>query len=116
MKAINEKLILMFNNSGEKIKVGELLKKENKYYFKYDIEGVKKSTEFGFEVLENFPRINAQYFKEEVFTEFRERLASDHLTDEEVFDLLKRTGGKLAEDKLEFVTEETDEEIIKEVE
>lgn len=110
MKNTYEKLILMFNNSGEKIKVGEMLKKETKYYFKYNIEGVNKAKEFGFEALSNFPRINAEYFKEELFTEFKERLASEHLNDEEIFALLKKTGGKLAEDNLEFVSEDKNEE------
>lgn len=107
MEKINETLFIMFNSGDSKIKIGELSKYDNKYYFKYDIEGAKKASEFGFEPFPNFPRINAQYFREEIFSCFKERIAGDNLDDEELFDIIKSTGARLAEDNLEFVLDES---------
>ncbi|GAA0121199.1 MAG: hypothetical protein KID00_07100 [Clostridium argentinense] len=112
MNNVEEILWLMFKNSdGEKIKVGELIKKESKFYFKYDVEGVKRAEEYGFTPLPNLPRINSKYFREEVFRTFAERVEAKTLNDEEIFDLIKTTGAKLAEDQLEFFNPEAKEEI-----
>ncbi|HAG42134.1 MAG TPA: hypothetical protein DCL31_00430 [Clostridium sp.] len=105
-------LWLMFKNSdGEKIKVGELVKKESKFYFKYDIEGAKKAMDYGFTPLPSLPRINSEYFREEMFRTFADRVEARLLNDEEIFDLIKTTGAKLDEDELEFFNPEIKEEV-----
>ncbi|HCQ89232.1 MULTISPECIES: hypothetical protein [unclassified Clostridium] len=105
-------LWLMFKNSdGEKIKVGELVKKKSKFYFKYDVEGVKKAMDYGFTPLPNLPRINSEYFREEMFRTFADRVEARLLNDEEIFDLIKTTGAKLDEDELEFFNPEIKEEV-----
>lgn len=103
MRNLEEVLLLMFNENGESIKVGELTKKGNKFYFKYDKNGVKKATELGFKTLDGFPKIDAEYFREEMFVGFSERVVKDNLNNDEIFELLKSTGGKISEDNLQFV-------------
>ncbi len=61
------------NDQGEPFKVGELSKRSEKYYFKYDIEGVKKAEEYGFSPLPYLPRVDVEYFREELFSSFSKR-------------------------------------------
>ena len=62
------------NNEGELFKVGELSKKTGKYYFEYDIRGVQNAKEYGFCLLPCFPKVDAKYFREELFRTFSSRL------------------------------------------
>lgn len=101
------------NEQGEAFKVGELCRISEKYYFKYDAEGVKKAEEYGFSPLPQFPRVDVEYFREELFQSFSQRLPSRrqantilkeyNLKEYNVFELLKISGGKTTTDSLEFV-------------
>lgn len=103
------------NREGEPFKVGELCKDDEKYYFKYDIDGVKRAEEYGFLPLPYFPRTDAEYFREELFQSFLNRLPGHGKRDKnsvlkeykldkyDAFELLKRSGGKISKDSFEFV-------------
>jgi hypothetical protein len=112
------------NDQGEPFKVGELSKRSEKYYFKYDIEGVKKAEVFGFSPLPYLPRIDAEYFREELFRSFSERLPwhgkkdvnsilkEYNLEEYDAFELLKKSGGKTSTDKFEFIPSFDEESIL----
>lgn len=112
------------NSEGESFKVGELARRGEKYYFKYDIEGVKKAEEYGFALLPNLPRIDVEYFREELFCSFSKRLPwygkkdvssvlkEYGLEEYDAFELLKKTGGKSSGDSFEFITPFDEEDII----
>ena len=103
------------NDQGEPFKVGELSKTLEKYYFKYDIEGVKKAEVYGFAPLPHLPKVDVEYFREELFSSFSKRLSFHgkkditsilkeyHLQEYDAFELLKKGGGKLSTDSLEFI-------------
>ena len=103
------------NDQGEPFKVGELSKRSEKYYFKYDTDGVKKAEVYGFSPLPYLPRIDAEYFREELFRSFSERLPwhgkrdvnsilKEYSLDEyDAFELLKKSGGKISTDSFEFI-------------
>lgn len=104
------------NSEGESFKVGELIRRTEKYYFKYDILGVEKAVEYGFQPLPNLPRIDVEYFREELFSSFSKRLPSSGKKDVssilkqyemkqyDAFELLKKCGGKSLTDNFEFVS------------
>lgn len=70
-----ETLYLFWRNEEQKeFKIGELCKRTGKYYFKYNIEETKEALEHGFELLSGFPRIDAEYFKEELFRTFADNI------------------------------------------
>ena len=113
---VNDTLKLAWNDeSGNKHIVGELTKTEEKYFFKYDLFGVKKALEYGFHLLIPFPQINATYENEFLFPVFSSRLPDKRRSDikkildtyklsaYEPFELLKSSGGKLPTDKFEFI-------------
>ena len=103
------------NSEGESFKVGELSRREEKYYFKYDASGVKKAEEYGFSPLPDLPRIDVEYFREELFSSFSKRLPGYgkkeissvlrqyELEEYDAFELLKKSGGKISTDSLEFI-------------
>lgn len=69
--------------------IGEVLNCEERYYFRYNEENVKKAIDEGFKILEGFPRVNSKYFSEEPFRLFT-RWAMEHGKFEEMsFELLK---------------------------
>lgn len=100
----------------ESITIGELNRKDrDKYYFKYDLEGVREAIHKGFQVLSTMPIITAKYFKEELFSIFQRRVSGKHkkeiLEDIEEkqdeyddFTLLMISKGKCIDDGLEFVS------------
>lgn len=112
------------NSEGESFKVGELARRGEKYYFKYDIEGMKKAEEYGFAQLSNFPRIDVEYFREELFCSFSKRLPwhgkrdvssvlkEYGLEEYDAFELLKKTGGKCPGDSFEFIAPFDKEDIV----
>ena len=103
------------NDQGEPFKVGELSKTLEKYYFKYDIDGVKKAEVYGFTPLPYLPKVDVEYFREELFSSFSKRLSFHgkkditsilkeyHLQEYDAFELLKKGGGKMSTDSLEFI-------------
>lgn len=103
------------NDQGEPFKVGELSKTSEKYYFKYDIDGVKKAGAYGFTTLPYLPKADVEYFREELFSSFSNRLSFHgkkditsilkeyNLQEYDAFELLKKGGGKLPTDSLEFI-------------
>ncbi|MBU3189074.1 HipA N-terminal domain-containing protein [Clostridium bowmanii] len=112
------------NSEEEPFKVGELTRRDKKYYFKYDAPGVEKAEEYGFSPLPNFPRIDVEYFREELFSSFSERLPwhgkrdvssvlkEYGLEEYDAFELLKKTGGKCSGDSFEFITPFDEESIV----
>ncbi|MGH4126052.1 MAG: HipA N-terminal domain-containing protein [Clostridium sp.] len=111
------------NTQGESFKVGELSRREEKYYFKYDISGVEKAKEYGFSPLPNLPRIDVEYFREELFSSFLNRIPGHGKRDVssvlkrydlkkyDAFELLKKSGGKISTDNFEFVSPFDEESI-----
>jgi len=112
------------NSEGESFKVGELSRRAEKYYFKYDALGVEKAEEYGFSPLINFPRIDVEYFREELFSSFSERLPwhgkkdvssvlkQYDLKEYDAFELLKKSSGKISTDSFEFVAPFDEESIV----
>ncbi|MBU3219538.1 HipA N-terminal domain-containing protein [Clostridium algidicarnis] len=94
--------------------VGEL-SQNGKCEFKYRIEDVNKAIENGFEPLIAFPNINEVYESYDIFPAFSSRLPDKRRKDVkeilakykleryDAFELLKKSGGKLPTDSLEFV-------------
>ena len=102
------------NKDGESFKVGELSKRPDKYYFRYDIEGVKKAEAYGFLPLPYFPIIDAKYFREGLFRSFSKRLPGHgkkdinsvlkeyNLKKYDDLKLLEKSGGVMPTDSFEF--------------
>lgn len=94
--------------------VGEL-SKNGKYEFKYRIKDVDSAIKEGFEPLIAFPNINEVYENYDIFPAFSSRLpdkrrkdvkeilAKYKLEKYDAFELLKKSGGKLPTDSLEFI-------------
>jgi hypothetical protein len=94
--------------------IGEL-SKNGKYEFKYRIKDVDNATKNGFEPLIAFPNINEVYESHDIFPAFSSRLpdkrrkdvkeilAKYKLEKYDAFELLKKSGGKLPTDSLEFI-------------
>jgi len=116
------------NDQDESFKVGELSRRSGKYYFNYDIDGVKRAQEYGFSPLPYFPKLDAEYFREELFRTFSKRLPGHgkksmpsvlkeyKLRKYDDLELLKRSGGKMSTDSIEFVASIEEEYIIVEEE
>jgi len=112
------------NSEGESFKVGELARREEKYYFKYDTLGVERAEEYGFYPFPNFPRIDVEYFREELFNSFSKRLPWHGKKDVssvlkqydmkqyDAFELLKKSGGKMSTDSFEFVNPFEEKDIV----
>jgi len=111
----DEILWLVWKKEDKTFKVGELHRRRGKYYFKYDVKGVERASEYNFRLLPYLPKVDAEYFREELFRSFAERIPSkekrnidevlrQHDVEEyDEFELLKKTGGKSEYDNLEFV-------------
>lgn len=94
--------------------VGEL-SKNGKYEFKYKINDIDNIIKNGFEPLIAFPNINEVYESYDIFPAFSSRLpdrrrkdvkeilAKYKLEKYDAFELLKKSGGKLPTDSLEFI-------------
>jgi len=112
------------NDEGVAFKVGELSKRPGKYYFRYDLDGVKKAEAYGFSPLPYFPKLDAKYFREGLFRSFSERLPGHNKKDrtsvlkeynlEEYDDLelLIKSGGKMPTDSFEFRSSLEEESIV----
>ncbi|NNU77094.1 HipA N-terminal domain-containing protein [Clostridium estertheticum] len=104
------------NKEGQSFKVGELSKKTGKYYFRYDINGVENAKEYGFCPLPYFPKIDAKYFREELFRTFSKYIPGHDKKDKtsilkeyglekyDDFELLKKIGDKMLNDNIEFIS------------
>lgn len=94
--------------------VGEL-SKNGKYEFKYRKRDINTAMENGFEPLIAFPDINEIYKNNDIFPAFSSRLPDKRRKDVkeilaryklekyDAFELLKKSGGKLPIDSLEFI-------------
>ncbi len=94
--------------------IGEL-SKNNKYEFKYRAKDVEDAIKNGFEPLIAFPNINEVYENNDIFPAFSSRLPDKRRKDVneilskyklqkyDSFELLKKSGGKLPTDSLEFI-------------
>lgn len=94
--------------------VGELSKNGN-YEFKYDSNKVKLAMENGFELFVAFPDQDKVYENSELFPAFSSRLPdrrrkdiddilnSYKLEDYDAYELLRKSGGKLPTDTIEFI-------------
>jgi len=100
--------------SRERYIIGEL-SKNGKYQFKYLIDGLNKAIRNGFEPLIAFPSTTEVYENYDMFPAFSSRLpdkrrreikeilAKYNLEKYDAFDLLKKSGGILPTDSLEFI-------------
>ncbi|SHJ23601.1 HipA N-terminal domain-containing protein [Clostridium amylolyticum] len=107
-------LVWKCHSTRQRYIVGEL-SQNGKYEFKYRISDVNKAIQNGFEPLIAFPNINEVYESNDVFPAFssrlpdkrrrdiREILAKYKLERYDTFELLKKSGGKLPTDSLEFI-------------
>lgn len=94
--------------------IGEL-SKDSEYVFKYNKDQVKKAIKKGFQLLIAFSDIEETYFNQSLFPVFNSRLPDRRRKDIEIvldrykldkydaFELLKRSGGRLPIDTLEFI-------------
>ncbi len=94
--------------------VGEL-SKNGRYEFKYKLKDINDAIQNGFEPLIAFPDINEVYENNDIFPAFSSRLpdkrrkdvkeilAKYKLEKYDAFELLKKSGGKLPTDSLEFI-------------
>ena len=94
--------------------VGEL-SKNGKYEFKYRAKDLDKAIQKGFEPLIAFPNINEVYESNDIFPAFSSRLPDKRRKDVkeilgkykldkyDAFELLRKSGGKLPTDSLEFI-------------
>ncbi|MBC8061302.1 MAG: DNA-binding protein, partial [Clostridiaceae bacterium] len=94
--------------------VGEL-SRNGKYEFKYRLNAIDNAMEKGFEPLIAFPNINEVYENYDIFPAFSSRLpdkrrkdvkeilAKYKLEKYDAFELLRKSGGKLPTDSLEFI-------------
>ncbi|MFT8349140.1 HIRAN domain-containing protein [Clostridium saccharoperbutylacetonicum] len=101
-------------NSRQRYIVGEL-SRNGKYEFKYRIQDVNKAINNGFEPLIAFPNIDEVYESHDIFPAFSSRLPDKRRKDVkeilgryklqvyDAFELLKKSGGKLPTDSLEFI-------------
>lgn len=118
MSKINDKdyiyLIWKDYKTGQRYVVGEL-SKNGKYEFKYRVEDIDNAVENGFTPLIAFPIINEVYENYDIFPAFSSRLPDKRRKDVkeilskyklekyDAFELLKKSGGKLPTDSLEFI-------------
>ena len=77
------------SEAGDNFTVGELTFRGGRYYFQYNTEEVKRASEVGFQILEGFPRVNAKYFKEELFKTFGDWLGKEEQRDRDMLEVLK---------------------------
>lgn len=125
-KKVDKLIWLMWKDEqGQAFKVGELSKGSEKYYFKYDVEGVKRAKEYGFSSLPYFPIVDAKYFREELFNSFSNNLPGYgkkditsvlkkyDITVYDDFEILKKCGGQTSEGRFEFISpyKEGEEEV-----
>ncbi|WP_053956876.1 HIRAN domain-containing protein [Inediibacterium massiliense] len=99
----------------QRYKIGELYKENEMYYFRYDLEGVKEAKKYNFELLPSFSQLNSTYENDKMFPVFSTRLPDKRrrnideilkkygLERYDAFEFLKKNGGKLPIDTLEFV-------------
>lgn len=97
------------SDDGVNFKIGELCRRSGKYYFKYEVESTKKAMEKGFELMDSFPRLDAEYFREELFRVFADRIPNksrkeynDNVDENDEFTALKETKGVMDKDSLYF--------------
>lgn len=118
MSRINDKdyiyLIWKDYKTGQRYVVGEL-SKNGKYEFKYRVEYIDNAVKNGFTPLIAFPIINEVYENYDIFPAFSSRLPDKRRKDVkeilskyklekyDAFELLKKSGGKLPTDSLEFI-------------
>ncbi|WP_346916261.1 hypothetical protein [Clostridium sp.] len=69
--------------------IGEILNSDHRYYFRYNLEDVKRAMGEGFNVLEGFPRINSKYFSEEPFKLFTSWIEEDQKVNNLTFEMFK---------------------------
>ena len=97
-----------------KILIGDVLKNENEYIFKYNKQGVEKAKEDGFKYIIGFKNINQEYFSKNLFPVFSSRVPPKNRHDINEFlkkiglseynevEILKKTNGKCLTDKMEL--------------
>ncbi|NMM63710.1 DNA-binding protein [Clostridium sp. P21] len=107
-------LVWKYYKTRQRYIVGEL-SKNGKYEFRYKAEDINKAIKNGFKPLIAFPDINEVYESYDIFPAFSSRLpdkrrkdvkeilAKYKLEKYDAFELLKKSGGKLPTDSLEFI-------------
>ena len=111
-----EELLVVWKDpvSRNRIAIGRLWKQDGLFHFKYirDSENERGSIEqaikMGYKPIKIFEDLDEKYTSDELFAPFLNRLNGKDRKDEP-FEVLKRTGGRLSTDTLEFM-EPIDEE------
>ena len=125
MRKINERDYIYLSwkdyKTRQRYMIGEL-SRYGKYEFKYRVKDVEDAIKNGFEPLIAFPNINEVYENYDIFPAFSSRLpdkrrkdvneilAKYKLDKYDSFELLKKSGGKLPTDSLEFIDPKISEE------
>jgi len=89
--------------------IGEILNSDHRYYFRYNLEEVKRAMEEGFNLLEGFPRVNSKYFSEEPFKLFTNWIEEGQKVNDLTFDMFK--GFAYGQFRFEENNKDNDEEI-----
>jgi len=90
-------------------RIGYILKKDNKFIFTYDKEGLKESSVEGFDFLIGFPNVDEIYVNANLFPIFsyrlktKERLKRDNISN---INDLSFNNGKLITDNISIIKEE----------
>lgn len=107
-------LVWKEHESRQRYMIGELSRNGN-YVFKYRLKDVEDAIKKGFEPLIAFPNIDEVYENNNMFPAFSSRLPDKRrkdvkgilrkykLEEYDAFELLKKSGGKLPTDSLEFI-------------
>ena len=96
------------------ILIGDLLKNENEYIFKYNKQGIEKAREIGFKYIIGFKDIEQEYYSKNLFPVFASRvppknrhdineiLTKLELSEYNEVEILKKTNGKCFTDNMEL--------------
>ena len=106
----SDELLLVWKNSitRDRIVIGRLWKEAGKFHFKYIREcenergSIEKAIKMGYKSIKIFEDIDEKYTSDELFAPFLNRLNGKDRKGEP-FEVLKRTGGRLSTDTLEFM-------------
>lgn len=100
----------LFSVFWKNIRIGLVYTHKNNFIYFYDQDGIKESSEFGFNKLIGFPDINKVYINKTLFPVFESRILSSKrsgkMSIEEKINFLLSPEGKLITDHINFKKEE----------
>lgn len=117
-KKKDDKLVLIWrNDEGKTYKIGRLKRSKNRFYFKYFNDIVSNIDEDeDFEALPMLPKINVEYFSEELFRSFvnmiPERKLKRDYDERSDFEILKSSLKSLIHKEFYFIDEDENNEVV----